>query len=129
MICIIFAEQPLYLRDRCNRNTRLVNDPLYSRKAVSQYLEKRPTRQYHGGDRRKFHTMVTKTYNSSERTQKKSKTSNDVHKKKSKTCPCYGCFKEIKKDPNVRICSKRRFCKVCEGIYPTTLQWLCQKES
>ena len=82
MICIIFAEQPLHLRDRWNRNTRLVNDPLYSRKAVSQYLEKRPTRQYHRGDRRKFHTMVTKTYNSSARTQKKAKPAMTYTKKK-----------------------------------------------
>ena len=28
MSCIIFAKQPLYLQDRWNRNTLLVNDPL-----------------------------------------------------------------------------------------------------
>ena len=102
MICIIFVEQPLYLRDRCNRNTRLVNDPLYSRKAVSQYLEKRPTRQYHGGDRRKFHTMVTKTYNSSEHTQKKSKTSNDVHKKKKQNLPMLWLLQRNQKGPQCK---------------------------
>ena len=51
----------------------LVNDLLYSREAVSQYLEKGPTRQGHRGDRRKFHTMATKTDNSSQGSQKGNK--------------------------------------------------------
>ena len=90
MICMILAKLPLHLQDRWNRNTlllrrrdsreptlidlanfvedemTLVNDPLYSREAVRQYLEKGPTRQAHRGDRRKFHTMATKTDNSTE---------------------------------------------------------------
>ena len=37
----------------------LVNDPLYSREAVCQYLEKGPTRPGHRGHKRKFHTMTT----------------------------------------------------------------------
>ena len=69
VICMILAKLPLNLQDRWNRNTlllrrndsreptlidlanfvedemTLVNDPLYSREAVSQYLEKGPTRQ------------------------------------------------------------------------------------
>ena len=55
----------------------LVNDPLYSREAVSQYLEKRPTRQGHREDRRKFHAMATKTDNSSEGLQKGNKMSSE----------------------------------------------------
>ena len=51
----------------------LINDPLYSREAAKQYLEKGPTRQAHRGDRRKFHTMATKTDNSSEDSQKGNK--------------------------------------------------------
>ena len=43
----------------------LVSNPLYSREAVSQYFEKGPTRQGQRGDRRKLHTMATKTDNSS----------------------------------------------------------------
>ena len=108
MICMILAKLPLHLQDRWNRNTlllrrmdsrgptlmglanfvedemKLVNDPLYSREAVSQYLGKRPTRQGQRGDRRKFHTMATKTDNSSEVTQKGNKTSNE------RTCPVCG---------------------------------------
>ena len=68
MICMILVKLPLHLQDRWNQNTlllrrrdsreptlidfanfvedemTLVNDPLYSREAVSQYLEKGPTR-------------------------------------------------------------------------------------
>ena len=90
MICMILAKLPLHLEDIWNQNTlllrrmdsreptlidlanfvedemTLVNDPLYSREAVSQYLEKGPARQGHRGDRRKFHAMATKTDNSSE---------------------------------------------------------------
>ena len=108
IICMILAKLPLHLQDRWNRNTlllrrrdsreptlidlanfvedemTLVNDPLYSREAVSQYLEKGPTRQGQRGDRRKFHTMATKTDNSSESTQKGNKTSNE------RTCPVCG---------------------------------------
>ena len=62
----------------------LVNDPLYSKEAVSQCLEKGPTRQGHRGDRRKFHTMATKTDSSSEGSQKANKTSSE------KTCPVCG---------------------------------------
>ena len=61
-----------------------VNDPLYSREAVSQYLEKGPTRQGQKGDRRKFHTMATKTDISSEGTQKENETSYE------RTCPVCG---------------------------------------
>ena len=59
----------------------MVNDPFYSREAVSQYLEKGPTRQAHRGDRRKFHTMATKRGNSSEVSQKRNKISSE------RTCP------------------------------------------
>ena len=68
MICVILAKLPLHLEDRWNRNTlllrrkdsreptlidlanfidddmTLVNDPLYSREAVSQFLEKGTTK-------------------------------------------------------------------------------------
>ena len=97
IICMILAKLPLHLQDRWNRSTlllrrkdsreptlidlanfvedevTLVNDPLYSREAVSQYVEKGPTRQGQRGDRRKFHTMATKTDSSSENTQKGNK--------------------------------------------------------
>ena len=153
---MILAKLPLHLQDRWNQNTlllsrkdlreptfiglakfvedemTLVNDPLYSKEAVSQYLEKRPTRQGHRGDRSKFHAMATKTDNSSEGLQKGNKTSSErtcsvsgkkhdiedckyylqhtleersklIFKKKL----CYGCFQEIKKDHNVKNCSKK----------------------
>ena len=177
IICMILAKLPLHLQDRWNRNTlllrrrdsreptlidlanfvedemTLVNDPLYSREAVSQYLEKGPTRQGQRGDRRKFHTMATKTNNSSESMQKGNKMSNE------RTCPvcgekhdiedckyylqqtleersklifkkklCYGCFQEIKKDHNANNCSKRRFCNVCNGKHPTTLHGFVRKK-
>ena len=87
MICMILAKPPLHLQDRWNRNTlllrrrdsreptlidltnfvvdkmTLVNDLLYSREAVSQYLEKGPTRQGHRGDRSKFRAMTIKRDN------------------------------------------------------------------
>ena len=59
----------------------LVLDLLCSREAVSQYLEKGTTRQGLRGDRRKPHTMTTKTENSSESTQKGNKRCNET------TCP------------------------------------------
>ena len=107
VICMILAKLQLHLQDRWNRNTpllrrrdsrestlidldnfvedemTLVNDPLYSMEAVSQYLEKGPIRQAHRGDRRKFHTMATKTGNSSEGSQKGIKISSE------RTCPVY----------------------------------------
>ena len=55
----------------------LFNDPLYSREAVSQYLEKGPTRQGQRGDSRKSQTMAAMTDSLSEGTQKGSKTSNE----------------------------------------------------
>ena len=176
MICMILAKLPLHLQDRWNQNAlllrrrdsretvltdlsnffedemTLVNDPLYSREAASQYLEKGPTRQGHRGDRRKFHAMATKTDNSAEDLQKGNKPSSE------RTCPvcserhdindckynlqhtleersklvfkkhfCYGCFHETKKDHNAKNCSKRRLCKVCNGKHPTPR--LYQKES
>ena len=177
MICMILAKLPLHLQGRWNRNTmllrrrdsreptlidlanfvedemKLVNDTLYSREAVRQYLEKAPTRQAHRGDRRKFHTMAIKTDNSSEVSQKGNKISSE------RTCPvcsekhdiedckyylqqtleegsklifkkklCYGSFQEIKKDHNAKNCIKRRFCKVCNGKHPTTLHGYVRKK-
>ena len=107
-VCMILAKLPLHLQDRWNQNTlllrgmdsreptlidlanfvedemTLVNDPLYSRETVSQYLEKGPTRQVHRGARRKFYTMATKIDHSSEGAQKGNKTSNE------RTCPVCG---------------------------------------
>ena len=131
----------------------LINDPLYSREAGSEYLEKGPTRQCHRGDRKKFHTMATKTDNPSKDSLKRSKTSNE------RTCPvsdekhniedckyylqqalkgrsklifkkklCYVCFQEIKKDHNAKNCSKKRFCKVCNGKHPTTVHGYVRKK-
>ena len=77
MICMILTKLPLHLQDRWNRSTllrrkdsreptlidlanfvedemTLVNDPFYSMEAISQYLEKGPTRQSHRGDRGNF---------------------------------------------------------------------------
>ena len=78
MICMILAKLPLHLEDIWNQNTlllrrmdsreptlidlanfvedemTLVNDPFYSMEAISQYLEKGPTRQGHRGDRGNF---------------------------------------------------------------------------
>ena len=97
MICMILAKLPLHLQDRWNRNTlflrrkgsreptlidldnlaedekTLFSEPLYSMEAASQYLEKGPTRQDYRGHRRKFHTIATKTDNSSEGSQKGTK--------------------------------------------------------
>ena len=118
----------------------LVNDPRYSRKTVSQYLEKGPTRKRHRGDRRKFHAMTTKTDNSSKDLQKGNKASS------GRTCPvcgerhdiedckyylqqtleersklvfkkklCYGCFQEIKKDHNAKIVVREDFVKCAMG--------------
>ena len=105
MICMILVKLQLHLQDRWNQNTlllrrrdsreptlkdlanfvedemTLVNDPLFSREAIYQYLEKGPIRQGHRGDRREFHTMATKTDNSSEGSQKGNKTSSE------RTCP------------------------------------------
>ena len=114
MICMILAKLPLHLQDRWNRDTlllrrrysrepthiklanfvedemTLVNDPLFSREAVSQYLEKEQTRQGHRGDRRKSHATATKTDNSSEGSQIKNKTSSE------RTCPVYDEKHDIK---------------------------------
>ena len=124
----------------------LVNDELYSSETASHYLKKRPTKQGQRGEKRKLHTIFTKTDRSSEGTQKGNKMSNE------QTCPvcgekhdtedckyylqqsleersklifkkklCHGCFQEIKKDHNAKNCSKKRFCKVCNGKHSTTL--------
>ena len=173
---MILAKLPLHLQDRWNRNTlflrrkgsreptlidldnlaedekTLFSEPLYSMEAASQYLEKGPTRQDYRGHRRKFHTMATKTDNSSEGSQKGTKTSSE------RTCPvcgekddnedckyylqqtleersklifkkklCYGCFQEIKKDHNAKNCRKRRFCKVTRK-HPTALHGFVRKK-
>ena len=89
MICMILAKLPRHLQDRWNRSTllrrkdsreatlidlanfaedemTLGNDSFYSTEAISQYLEKGPTRQGHRGDRGNFHAVATKTEYSSE---------------------------------------------------------------
>ena len=90
IICMILVKQPRHLQDRWNRNTLLLRrrdsrEPtlidltkFVKDEAVSQYLEKRPTRQGKRGDRRKLHTMAIRKYT------KGKKTSNE------RTCPVCG---------------------------------------
>ena len=41
---------------------------------------------------------------------------------------CYGYFQEIKKDHNAKNCSRKRFCKVCNGKHPITLHGYVRKK-
>ena len=125
----------------------LVNDPLYSRDAVSQYVERVP-RYSEKRERKRFNAMATVADNSCNLSQDKS------HKVASKVevCPmcnenhdiedcnyylqqtmeerskllfknklCYGCLKTVTKEHNAKTCSSRRSCKVCNGKHVTSL--------
>ena len=87
IICTVLSKLPLHLQDRWNRNTlqfqrkfskepqlidltnfvedeiTLVNDPLYSRDAVNQYVDRAP-RYSEKRERKKVNAMATVTDNS-----------------------------------------------------------------
>ena len=131
----------------------LVNDPLYSREAVRQYLEKGPAKgkviEEIGGSSMQWpprQTIHQKIYKREiKRVVKEptqcvvkgmiSKTKYYLHQtleERSKLVfkkqLCYGCFQEIKKDHNAKNSSKRRLCKVCNGKHPTALHGYIRKK-
>ena len=132
----------------------LVNDPLYSRDAVSQYVERVP-RYSEKRERKRFNAMATVGDNSCNLSRDKS---NKVASK-VEVCPmcnenhdiencnyclqqtmeerskflfknklCYECLKTVTKEHNAKTCSSRRSCKVCNGKHMTTLHGTSQKE-
>ena len=130
----------------------LVNDPLYSRQAVSQYLEKGPTRQSQRGGRKNSiqwppkQTIHQKVYKREKNKQWKDMSSvlwkawywrlQVLHatqirgKKQADTSEkvLLWLLQEIKKDQDAMNCIKRRFCKVCNGKYSITLHGYVRKK-
>ena len=133
----------------------LVNDPLHSRDAVSQYVNKAP-RYNEKRERKKFNAMATvadnfcnMSHDKSNKVVSKVEVSsmcNENHdiedctyylqqtmEERSKFLfinkLCYGYLKPVTKKHNAKICSNRRSCKVCNGKYVTTLHGYLRKKT
>ena len=153
VICMILSKIPEFLQDKWNRNVHkirknharetgllnltnffegemtIVNDPLFSREAVGQYIDKplkphKPKKiQIYGiketsGNRKTEtskcpicegqHDIEECTTILGQDVEDRSKT---IYKKRL----CYGCLEGISKEYNAKSCSDRRQCKVCNG--------------
>ena len=163
VMCMLLSKLPGYMQDRWNRKvytireterreaeltdlinmvdieTKLVNDPLFSREAVSRYSGK----QDKGikGDRRKIKTFLTGATDGEDQFQKgprkcllcdknhdlescpvyMSKSMEERSKLIFKNKLCYGCLQAVSKDHNAKNCKKRRSCKVCNEKHLTSL--------
>ena len=121
----------------------LVNDPLFSRQAASQYDEK-PPRSQKFQKHQKIHTYSITKNSVDEREVIQAKTGNcpvcekghhdiedsptfltqpvqDSSKTIFKKKLCYGCLAAISNADDAKKCSNRRSCKLCNGRHPTNL--------
>ena len=178
IICMVLLKLTLHLQDRWNHNPlqlqkisskgpqvidltnffedkmTLVNDPLYSRGAVGQYVIRAP-RCNEKRERKRFTTMETVTdnscnisYDTSNKVASKvemypmcnknhdienctyylPQTMEETSKFLFKNKLCYGCLKTVTKEHNAKTCLSRRSCKVCNGKNETTLDGYLKKK-
>ena len=122
------------------RETILVNDPLYSREAIlhSSSRDRPPGKKGH----KHLKALATKTEPSdTKQIPKKDKficcnksyhdledcpefTKKDVQERSKfvgQQKLCYGCYLPISPDHNARSCNQRKVCKICSKRHPTSL--------
>ena len=168
VLCMLIAKLPGGLMDRWNRKvqairkghlcepdlqdlikfveeeTVLMNDPLFSREALHEYI-KHPEKSTHM-KARKLKNCYTKADEKNEMAVEQTET---VASTKCKFCDgnhdlddcqfyheitvddrssflkknrlCYGCYAEISPKHTARSCTNRRTCKICQGKHPTGL--------
>ena len=120
----------------------LASDPLYSRDAVSQYIEK--NQKFIKSKRFTVNTVKAEELGKVDISQKLKignrcpvccesdniedcvfflqQTLEEQSKLLYKRKLCYGCFEEVTKEHNAKSCANRRISKVYNGEYPTKLQ-------
>ena len=174
MICMLISKLPGGLMDRWNRKvqnirrsqlreptlqdlikfveeeTILMNDPLFSREAISEYVQK--TDKMHPR-RQRLKTCYTRSDSREKKDDiKQLKSPSSDSSKLSAKCKfcdgdhdlddcqfyneiavedrssflkknklCYGCYSEITPNHTARTCKKRRICKICQGKHPSGL--------
>ena len=128
-----------------DEETTLLNDPLFSRDAVSQYQEKKEKYD----QKKKVNTFLAKTEIQTNESFKLKAQKEEIE------CPvcgkshgiedcadflklsieerskmifkkklCYGCYQKVSIMHNAKNCTNRKVCKVCSGKHPTTLHGL-----
>ena len=158
MMCLVLSKLPGHTRERWNRSvlsirrrysrepdfadlihfvndeTTLVNDPLFSKEALSGYIDKSEV----PGKRKQLKTYaITSNKNTSrllnpcplcqrdhdldkcEDFMKKS--TEDRSKFLAKNKLCYGCYMPISSDHNARSSKKKRVCTIYKETHPTGL--------
>ena len=117
-----------------DEDTTLLNDPLFSRDAVSQYQEKKEKYDR----KKKVNTFPAKTEIQTNEPFKlkaqKQETECAVCGKSHGIEDCedflklgvedYECYQKVSRMHNAKNCTKRKVCKVCNGKHPTTLHGL-----
>ena len=171
-ICMLLSKLPGHMRDRWNREvynirtrygkepalsdlidfvdkeTILVNDPLFSKEAVDQFVEQKEKQERSRRQGGLKNYAVLSEENKPDKNKKQDDTSdnskcpacntNNQHdlddcktfmslsieersKFLYKNKLCYGCYKMISKQHNGKSCKQRRTCKICKGNHPTGL--------
>ena len=117
-----------------DEETRLLNDPLFSRDAVSQYQEKKEKYDR----KKKVNTFLAKTEIQTNEPFKlkaqKQETECPVCGKSHGNEDCedflkldvedYGCYQKVSRMHNAKYCTNRKVCKVSNDKHPTTLHGL-----
>ena len=167
--CFLLSELPGVLLDRWNRRvfnmrrnntmepslsdlilfidgeTTLLNDPLFSRDAVSQHQEKKEKYD----QKKKENTFLAKTDIKANESFKLKAQKEEIEclvcgkshgiedceyflklfiEERSKMIfkkkLCYVCYQKVSRMHNAKNCTNRKVCKVCNGKHPTTLHGL-----
>ena len=158
MMCLVLSKLPGHTRERWNRSVMsirrrysrepdfadlihfvedeatLVNDPLFSKEALSGYVDKTevPVK------RKQLKTHVITANEDTSRSQNSCPLCQRYHDKDkcedfmkesvedrskflAKYKLCYGCYMPISLDHNARSCKQRRVCTICKEKHPTGL--------
>ena len=158
MMCLVLSKLPGHTRERWNRSVMsirrrysrepdfadlihfvedeatLVNDPLFSKEALSGYVDKREVPL----KRKQLKTYVIAANEDTSRLQNScplcqrdhdldkcedfmKKSVEDRSKFLAKNKLCYGCYTAISSGHNARSCKQRRVCTICKEKHPTGL--------
>ena len=119
--------------DFVNDENLIVSDPVFSKEAVEQYIDKktkpRSVATYVSGSKEKFGDLVVRLpcINCGENHQMDGclkfmdMTLKDTINFLSKKKYCFGCLQPVKPKHNAKTCEKRFNCRTCSGAHPTAM--------
>ena len=122
-----------------DNETLIVSDPLFSKAAVDEYLEKRPNHKRNkisafasGEQSKKVDPHICINCNENHKLEKCKKFMEKILEERIKFLMqqkrCYGCLEPMTDGHNARTCTSKLMCSSCKGNYPTPFHGYVPKD-